>query len=57
MNMDRFMEVMLRFLPDSMVGQDEDGQIVIHTGLTLVSSATHPTVPEGETLLVPFPEV
>ena len=33
MTTNEFMHKMLELLPDAVIGEDEDGQLIIHTGL------------------------
>lgn len=50
------MEKMLAAFPEAVVGEDNDGQWIIYTGLHALTSEDNPTIPEGEVLIVPMPE-
>lgn len=55
--MQRFMDVLGRFLPNATIGDDMDGQVIIYTNLELVGPHTDPTIPEGEFHLIDMDEI
>lgn len=56
MTITEFMDKMLAAFPDATVESDNDGQLVIYTGLQMLTSEDNPSIPEGESLIVPFPD-
>ncbi len=60
MTFDEFMEKMLSVFPDAEAGQDNDGQLVIYTGLQIRwgqdGTPGTETIPAGEEIILPFVE-
>lgn len=50
MTFDELMIIALSIFPEAEVGEDTDGQVVIHTGLTAVGDSTTPLVSLNEVM-------
>lgn len=51
MDFNEFVSVVEELIPEATIGTDNEGQLIIYTNLTTISSVTHPTVALGDVLV------
>lgn len=56
MRMYEFMDKMLEAFPNATVDEDNDGQLIIYTNLTMITSDENPSIPAGEELIIDMDE-
>lgn len=57
MTHDEFMALMLSAFPQASWDVDNDGQILVYTNLQFLTSRDNPSIPEGEHVIQPFPDI
>lgn len=48
MNISEFMDKMLSVFPDGQWDIDDDGQVIVYTGIQHLTLLDNPSIPEGE---------